>query len=418
MKIAVVGAGIVGITTAFELTLDGHDVTVFEKNTSVAEHSSFATGGLLASSLTQPYSHTSWPKSGRLIRLLADLKHVPLRGVLNASLWKWLLQWSAVTPQEQFLEDFATACRLVTQSMERVNTICQDVKIEFEQGAGQLLLMQSGTDAKCVELKLAALKNLGIQHQVVSAGDVARVEPSLNIANTLEGAVFFPADGVGNCRQFSQLLKDRATQSGARFLFNTAVTSVRTTAGLALTLSDHSTAVQFDRIVLCTGQAVAELAAPLKIRIPGVTAHSYSLSAPMREPLNGPRNAVFDARTNVGMARIGNRIRATGGVHIGRASERAEKKAQDLLYRALQKHFPGAASMSNSTQFWRGSTLITADALPAVGESAVPGVYLNIGHGFNGWGMACAAARLLADELNCGSVAGAGLRLSPKRFRH
>ena len=417
MKIAVVGAGIVGIAAAFELTLDGHEVTVYEKNASVAELSSFATGTLLAPSLTQPFSHMAWPQSNSLVRLLRHLKLVPISNVLNHAVWKWLLAWSAAKPVDSFTEGFAASSKLISLSLERMRFVCHDMQIEFEQSTGQLILAQSGPEQKCHQAKLAALKALEMNHQILDAQGIANAEPSLNQAAVDQDALFFPSDTVGNCRQFTQLLKDRAVQSGAHMLFNSTVTGIHAGAQIEIAVAGQPPQA-FDKVVVCTGHAPSELVAPLKLKVPGTIAHSYSLSAQMREPLNGPRNAVFESKRGISIARIGSRVRAIGGTHLGKPSKRSEKKAQDMLYRAVQHYFPGAASMSSSTQFWTGSTWITNDSLPVIGESAVPGVYLNMGHGFNGWGMACGAARVLADEIANGKPAPEFSRLSPKRFSY
>lgn len=417
MKIAVVGAGIVGIAAAFELTLDGHEVTVYEKNASVAELSSFATGTLLAPSLTQPYSHMAWPQSNSLVRLVRNARQLPLASMMTPAVWTWLLRWSAAKPEVQFTEGFSASSKLISLSLERMRSVCHDMQIEFEESTGQLILAHSGTAQKCHEAKLAALKALGVHNQTLDAQDIAKAEPSLNYTAADQGAIFFAGDAIGNCRQFTQMLKDRAVQAGARLEFNSTVTGIHTGAQVEVTVAGKPPQV-FDKIVLCTGHVPSELAGPLKVKVPGITAHSYSVSAQMREPLNGPRNAVFEPKRGISISRIGTRVRAVGGVHMGKHSKRAEKKAQDMLYRALQNYFPGAASMSNSTQFWKGSTWVTTDSLPVIGEGTAPGVYLNVGHGFNGWGMACGAARLLADEIASGKTAQEFSCLSPKRFTH
>jgi D-amino-acid dehydrogenase len=233
----------------------------------------------------------------------------------------------------------------------------------------------------------------------------------------LHSAAFFAGDTTGNCRQFAQILKDRAVEAGAQFVFDTAVTSVKHSPRIELGLAGASATSQFDGVVFCTGSALTELATPLRIKVPLIEAHAFSLSAQMREPLNGPRSAVFDTKTNIGICRIGNRIRASGRAQIGGPSPRGAKKAEEQLYRAIQNHFPGAATLSNSTQFWNGRTLISVDAMPVIGETELPGVYLNIGHGFNGWGMACGSARLLAESVGKTAQAKQESGFSPRRFK-
>lgn len=418
MKIAVVGAGIVGITTAYELASDGHQVTVFEKYSSVAESGSFATGSILAPSLTQPFSHGPWPHTSKWAGALAVLRLVPAAELINPVLWHWLRKWTAKVPEQQFFDRFAAACELLLLSTEGVRRICQTHQIEFEQAAGQLVLLLPESTTKGSDAKLALLKSLGVVHQYIDGELISKTEPSLHHTGGMARAVLFPADGVGNCRQFAQLLKEKCVELGVRFQFNASVKSVQSAPAIGLTIANQSNVTGFDRVVLCTGQGWAELAAPLKVKVPGITVQSYSLSAQMRESLNGPRSAFSDSSKNISIARLGNRIRATGGLHFGKPTPKAEKKAQSVLFEALQHFFPGAASMSSSTQFWRGSTFITPDALPLIGESTCNGVFLNVGHGFNGWAMACGSARVLADTLTSGTVDDKAAPFSPRRFGH
>jgi len=417
MKIAVVGAGIIGVTTAYELTLDGHEVTVFEKNTSVAELASFATGGSMAASLTQAFSHTVWPKSSSLMRLIGNAAALPFHGLFNAATAGWLLAWSKAQTAEQFQTDFCANASLLSDSIARLGDICHKEKIEFEQSSGQLVLLHSEAESKTNTVKLAALKELGITHSMLNTEEIAKAEPSLHQSNDMQSAVYFPGDVVGNCRQFAQMLKDRAVEAGATFVFNSAVTSVKHGPQIELGVAGTQATSQFDGVVFCTGGAWTELTAFLKVKVPLIEAYGYTLSAQMHEPLNGPRSAVFDTPSQIGISRIGSRIRASGRAYIGRPNARGAKKAQEQLYRAIQNHFPGAATLSHGTQFWSGGTLITVDAMPVIGETELQGVYLNIGHGFNGWGMACGSARLLAESVGKTAQAKRESVFSPRRFK-
>jgi D-amino-acid dehydrogenase len=422
MKIAVVGAGIIGITTAYELTMDGHDVTVYEKNASVAELASFATGGSLAPSLSQPFSHTAWPKSGNLARFITSAAMLPPKAFFSFSAFRWTFAWSKARPAEQFHKEFSANVNLLHQSIARLGAICQSEKIEFEQSPGQVILVRSEAASKLCGAKFAALKELGIAHKTLDAAELSKTEPSLNPPDDVRSAVYFPGDLVGNCRQFAQLLKDRAVAAGAKFVFSTAVKGIKCDPRVELSLTGTSEKVLsekvlFDSVVLCTGAAMTELLEPLKIKIPLMAAHAYSLSAQMREPLNGPRSAVFDSKSDIGIARIGNRIRATGSAQLGLSTASGGGRAQEKLYRAIQRFFPGAATLSNSTQFWHASTLISPDSMPAIGATGVQGVYANLGHGFNGWGMACGSARLLADEFATSGNKEPIATFSPTRFK-
>jgi D-amino-acid dehydrogenase len=156
----------------------------------------------------------------------------------------------------------------------------------------------------------------------------------------------------------------------------------------------------FDAVVLCAGLASASLLRPLGIRIPLAAVYGYSLSAPLREPLNAPRSALMDERYKVAISRLGNRVRVAGSAEIGGRPDKKSAAAIQTLYKVLQDWFPGAAHTSNTTthvQEWKGVRPMLPDGPPILGASGLPGLWLNLGHGSSGWALSCGSARAVAD---------------------
>jgi D-amino-acid dehydrogenase len=199
-----------------------------------------------------------------------------------------------------------------------------------------------------------------------------------------------------------------------RFNADVAITQAATSVGVALRGDGQSEL--FDHIVLCTGALTGALAAPLKIKLPMITIAGQSVSLRIREPLNAPRSAVFDARSQTHIVRIGNRVRISGGAILGGLPSREDKALTNILYKCLQNYFPGAAHLSEGVQTWRGSFNLTTDGLPAIGKTAVPHVSLNVGHGPNGWAMAAGAANLLSAAISGRPAALDSMPFSPLRF--
>jgi D-amino-acid dehydrogenase len=228
-------------------------------------------------------------------------------------------------------------------------------------------------------------------------------EPALNPQTPLHTAIHLPKDGVGNCRQFTGALKQVVLERGAEFSFGHTVRAIRPTeTGVELNVHDQKTASEtplpFDTVVLCSGVASLGLLKPLNIQLPLHQLRSHSLSANLRDPMDAPRSGVVDSLHNIGITRLGQRVRITGGQALGSAKATHHKGVLKQLYAALFDWFPGAAQMS-SVQTWSGQTPVLPDGLPVLGTTAVPGVWLNIGHGLRGWSMASGSARVLADQL-------------------
>ena len=429
MKIAVIGAGIVGITSAYELALDGHEVHVYERNAAIAEEASFATAGLLAPSLLHPLSHRPWP--GTALRHRIGYRAVSL--TRNASLRElgWWLGWRRPSGAEQFMATFNQLQGLVGYGLLCQQSVCRDAGIALEQTQGQLALLGSENAMQTLQPKLDALKAAGVPFKVLSAAEARMVEPGIDEAFPLYGAVHFTQDEVANCRQFAHLLRDRATALGVEFQFNAQVTGLdqkgQADGKVAVMVAGTPDAARFDRVVLCSGTSVASngsggqsgltgLSALTSGSLPLTSVQSYSVSVPVRESFSAPRSAVLDYASGISVARMGNRIRVCGGAELGQRQGLVQQKSTRALFRTLQTCFPGAASFRTGGQICKGSSSFTPDGLPLVGTCANNAIWLNLGHGYNGWGLACGTARILADLIAGKAPAKDATALSPARF--
>jgi D-amino-acid dehydrogenase len=412
MKIAVIGAGIAGICTAYELAMDGHSVAVFERNAAVAEESSFACGGNQSPSLSHALAFPAPPASSRLRSLLTD-SGVTVRAGSSMGDLRWLLRWK--TPPADWMGKLACAQQLAHYSQERQLAISTQESLVYEQAQGQLLLFQSAHGIEACQEKVSELNRLGAAARALSADEARKLEPALGADLPLHGAVYFPNDGVGNCRQFAHALKDRALAMGVVFHFGTPVTGL--VQGATVRIRTASLGDQgFDQVVVCAGTGASPLLGAALKRIPLTRLWSYSLSAQIREPLNAPRSAVFDSHSRMSINRIGTRVRVCGGAELGGAKLPNHAATVKRMYQTLQSHFPGAVDFGRSAQIWRGASIFSPDALPLLGPSAAPGIWLNLAHGHNGWSQACGAARLLADQLKGQPAALDTRNLQPDRF--
>ncbi|MEO7952665.1 MAG: FAD-dependent oxidoreductase, partial [Polaromonas sp.] len=234
----------------------------------------------------------------------------------------------------------------------------------------------------------------------MDADEARKIEPALNPDTPLSGALHLPAGEVANCRQFALLLKNEAQALGVNFAFNTTVAKLDRAQPATLFIAGSDQSYNFDAVVMCAGLDSAKLLRPLGVKIPMVAVHGYSISAPIREPLNAPRSALMDERYKVAISRLGNRIRVAGSAEIGGAPDEHNKGSINTLYKVLQDWFPGAAQLSStngSVQRWKGARPMLPDGPPVIGPSGLTGLWLNLGHGASGWALSCGSARVLAD---------------------
>lgn len=413
MKMAVIGAGIVGVTTAYELAADGHEVTVFERCSAVAEETSFATAGVVAPGYVAP-----WSAPGMPAKVLRDLlsRHasvrlsLPLTGHDVAWMWRWLKScqmdvWRANRERMQ---------RLAFYSRERLDYLAESLALEFDASQGYLVLLRTAKDHQRAAMGLALLRDAGVAALEVNAEEVRQLEPALNVDTPLQGGIHMPQDGVANCRQFALLLKRHAQRLGVQFEFNTSVVrlnamrpgNIQTIATTSAPPEPPQTH-QFDAAVVCAGVASAALLQPLGLNLPMTAVYGYSISATIGEPLNAPRSAVMDERYKVAISRLGNRVRVAGSAELGGLLATKNPASLQTLYKVLQDWFPGAARLAGGSspggsvgagiQEWKGARPMMPDGPPLIGSSGIPGVWLNLGHGSSGWALSCGSARVLAD---------------------
>lgn len=396
MKIAVIGAGIVGVTTAYELAQDGHEVTVFERRLAAAEEGSFAIAGVVAPAYTTPWSAPGMP-SKIISHLLSRHAPVRLRWPLSRSELGWMWKsWRACQP-EAYAANRARMQRLAGYSRERLHQISSDLQLEFDRSEGHLVLLRSAKDQAQIQPSLQVLRDAGVPFKEMSSDEARKIEPALNPDTAFHGAVHLPQDEVGNCRQFALLLKNEAQRQGVHFAFSTTVEAIEGGAGATLHLAGEPEPQRFDAAVLCAGVDSARLLRPLGLKIPLAAVHGYSVSAAVREPLNAPRSAVMDERYKINITRLGHRVRAAGTAELGGDPARQRDGTIQTLFKVLHDWFPGAAQLSSGVQIWKGSRPMLPDGPPLLGASGVPGLWLNLGHGASGWSLSCGSARAVAD---------------------
>lgn len=396
MKIAVIGAGIIGLTTAYELACDGHEVTVLERRGAAAEEASFANAGIVA-----PGNITPWAAPGMPAKVLQHLfsRNAPVKvGLpLSGRELAWMWQWYRACQLDTYLANRAHLQRLAFYSRERLHQITADLKLEYERSDGYMVLLRSEQDSQGMQAGLQMLRDAGVAFQEINPVDARKIESALNPDTAFFGAVYFPDDEVGNCRQFALLLKNEAQRMGVKFSLNTTVTRVVSSAGVTLGIAGENTPRHYDASVMCAGLDSARLLEPLGLRIPLLAVHGYSVTAAIREPLNGPRSAVMDEHYKVAISRLGNRVRVAGSAELGGSPDKKRTSALQTLYKVLHDWFPGAANLSSGVQEWKGARPMLPDGPPILGASGVAGLWLNLGHGASGWALSCGSARALAD---------------------
>lgn len=403
MRIAVIGAGIVGVTTAFELAVDGHDVTVFERRAAAAEETSFANAGVIAPGYVTPWAAPGMPR--KVARYLFS-EHAPVRvsWPLTSAQIAWMWKWLRYCEPESYMANRTRMQRLAFYSRTRLHDITEHFGLDYDRSTGYMVMLRTDKDVKLVQPGLQVLRDTGVTFREIGAEEARKIEPALNADTEFAGAIHLPQDEVGNCRQFALLLKNECQARGVRFEFNSSVAPLdpATPGSLRVTNAEGANAQwNFNAIVVCGGVDSVQLLRPLGLEVPLVAVWGYSISAPIREPMNAPRSGIMDERFKVAISRMGNRVRVAGSAEIGGSPLKKRAKSIQTLYKVLHDWFPGAAQLSNTrgaaVQEWKGARPMLPDGPPLLGATGVPGVWINLGHGSSGWALSCGSARVIAD---------------------
>lgn len=401
-RVAVIGAGIVGVTSAYELAAQGCQVTVFERRGSVAEETSFANSGLVAPHFISPWAAPGMP--GKLLAALFQ-RHPSHRlswpfGLNEVS---WLNKWSQHCKAQDLEMRQQALQELATLSQDRLKALIAEHSMDLEVRTGLLVLARTSKDWQALQAKAQALKAQEIKHELLSSQEARQLELALNPDTELAGALHLPDEISVNCRQFANLLRTAGQRYNIEWRFDTTVNAL--VPGRQVQVHSEQGAMassveNFDQVVICGGVASSQLLSPIGLRLPLLAVHGYSISAPIREPLNAPFGTLLDERHQVTISRLENRIRVSGIHELGGTVNKLSEKRLNTLYKLLNDWFPGAALTSGPVQQWKGARHTLPDGMPLIGNSGLDGIWLNLGHGANGWGMACGSAILLNELMD------------------
>jgi D-amino-acid dehydrogenase len=395
MHVVVVGAGIIGVTTAYCLRRQGCEVTVLERRGGVAREASFANGGVIAPGYTGPWAVPGAP--GTLLKAFFR-RDAALRLKLSPdrALWRWLRQFVAASTLERYRVAKQCMYRLAVYSQAEMHALQARLALDFEQHPGLLQVFRREEDiARHAPLR-ALLTELGVPFALLTAAECRALEPALNEHTPLAGGVRFPSDETGNCAYFARRLKEVSVADGVRYTFDAVAVGFDIRGQRLDAVITENGPLHADACVIAAGAESAALLAATGIDLPLLPVKGYSATVPIARHDLAPLVGLMDECFKVAVTRMGNRLRIAGTAVLGDASARIDTRAAATLLKVASDWYPGAAGY-NQAQWWAGARPMLPDGPPVLGRTPITGLYLNAGHGSSGWAMACGSARVLAD---------------------
>jgi D-amino-acid dehydrogenase len=401
MKVIVLGAGLLGVTSAYFLRQQGHEVTVIDRQASPAAETSFANGGQISVSHAEPWANPQAPL--KVLKWLGK-EDAPLLFRIRADMrqWLWGLQFLRECTPARTRHNIEQIVRLGTYSRDMLQALRRDIGIAYdERTQGILHFYTSQKEFDGAEGPAAQMRALGCDRRVISADDAVKLEPALrHIRPQLAGATYTAEDESGDANLFARELVKRCEADGVEFLLSHTVTSLREAGGVI----DHVEAtdsegrflrLRADAYVLAMGSLSPLYAQPLGISLPIYPAKGYSVTMPVKDAAMAHQVSLTDDEYKLVFSRLGDRLRIAGTAELNGYDRDLNRVRCEAIVKRVEQLFPGAGD-SEQAQFWTGLRPATPSNVPIIGRSKLPNLFLNTGHGTLGWTHSCGSGKSIA----------------------
>ena len=401
MKVLVLGAGVVGVSSAWYLARAGHEVTVIDRQPSPGQETSFANGGQISVSHAEPWSNPHAPL--RALRWMGR-EDAPLLFRFRAE--QALLDWSwrflrECTPGRT-RANIRDILALAIYSRNKLGELRRETGIEYEHLVRGILHVYTDEKEYAGALEAArVMRKFGCDRRAVDADECVAIEPALKAARPLlVGGDFTKEDESGDAMLFTRRLAEKAAQAGVRFRFDCRVERLlkgrHGIEGVCASNGQGPEDITADAYVVACGSYSPLLLRPLGINIPVYPAKGYSATIPLSDRSVAPTVAMTDDGHKIVFSRLGQRLRVAGTAEFnGYNTEHNEVRCQALIQRT-HALFP-ELNPAGEPEFWNGLRPATPSNVPLVGKTRMPNLFLNTGHGTLGWTMACGSGQALAD---------------------
>ncbi|MDR5745147.1 D-amino acid dehydrogenase [Caballeronia sp. LZ029] len=400
-RIAIIGAGITGVTTAYALAQRGFHVTVIERHRYAAMETSFANGGQLSASNAEVWNSRATVLKGLKWMFTRDapLLMNPRPGWHKYS---WMGEFLRQIPN--YRANTAETVRLAIAAREHLFRIARDEKIDFDlERRGILHFYASRKEFDAAAKVNEILTGAGLDRHAVTPEEIASIEPTFRGA--FHGGFFTPSDSTGDIHKFTRGLADACARRGVEFRYDTSVTSIDEQAGrLALSVehAGETQALQFDGIVICAGVGSRAFASMAGDHLNVYPVKGYSITVCLddaRSRDHAPWVSLLDDRAKIVTSRLGaDRFRVAGTAELNGFNRdiRADRIAP--LVEWTRRHFPDVSTARVIP--WSGLRPMLPSMLPKVGQGKRPGVFYNTGHGHLGWTLSAATAEVVAEAVS------------------
>lgn len=406
MRIVVLGAGVVGISSAWYLAQAGHEVTVIERQPAAGMETSFANGGQISVCHAEPWAGPKAP--WKILQWLGE-EDAPLLFRLRAEWpqWRWGLRFLQECLPGRARRNLQDLVRLGLYSRAQLQALRQQTGIVYDELSRGILHYYTDEAEFAGAIRAAALmREIGLDREVKSGAECVQIEPALaHTRRPIVGGTYTPSDESGDAMKFSQALAEKCAAVGVVFHYDTQIEALEYTADRISAVrvvrhgaeSVESGRVEADAVVVCLGSYSPLLLRPLGITLDVYPAKGYSATIPVREDDVAPTVALTDDGCKIVFSRLGDRLRVAGTAEMNGFNLDLNPVRCRALIERTREIFPLAGDF-DAAEFWTGLRPSTPSNLPLIGRAGrYQNLWLNTGHGTLGWTEACGSGAALAE---------------------
>ncbi|MDU8913563.1 D-amino acid dehydrogenase [Aestuariicoccus sp. MJ-SS9] len=398
MKIVVMGAGVVGVTTAWYLVQQGAEVTVVDRQPGPGLETSYANAGELSYGMTSPWAAPGIPMKA-LKWLFMKRRPLFIWPLISPTMWLWGLQMLRNCNEESYQTNKSRMVRISSYSRDCFPDLIAETGIEYDGRAqGTLQLFRTEKQLKASKADQDILAAYDSPFEVLDQEGCIAAEPALaQVKDKFVGGLRLTADRTGDCRMFTLALAEKCAGAGVEFLYGQTIRRINVD-GDRVTGIDCEPAgrITADAYVCAMGSFAPRVLTPIGIRLPIYPVKGYSVTIPIANEDAAPRSTIMDETHKVAITRLGDRIRVAGQAEIAGYSNRLGPHATDTVRYVVNDLFPGGGDLAKA-EGWTGLRPMTPDGTPVLGPTHLANLFLNTGHGTLGWTMSAGSGKAVAD---------------------
>ena len=392
------GAGVVGVSTAWYLTKGGAEVTVLDRQTGPGMETSYANAGELSYGMSSPWAAPGIPK--KAVKWLF-MKRRPLFiwPLISPTMWAWSARMLRNCNEEAYRRNKARMVRVSSYSRDSLPELVAETGIDFDlRERGTLQLFRTEKQLKGSKADQDVLAEFDSPFEVLDQEGCIEAEPALaNVRDKFVGGLRLTADRTGDCRKFTVSLAELLKERGVDFHYGQSIEQIAVEDDRVVGIDTAQEGrVSGDAYICCLGTHAPRMLRPIGIDLPIYPIKGYSITVPVVDDAKAPQSTIMDETHKVAITRLGDRIRVAGTAEIAGYSGRLGPHATDTVKYVVGDLFPGGGDLT-SLDGWTGLRPMTPDGTPVLGPSRYPNLYLNTGHGTLGWTMSAGSGRAVAD---------------------